>query len=115
MQEFYVHSSKQVPTTETLLYSYFVNPNMIEFNILKPIETVADSELHELTPEERGCRFSHENTLVRHREYSYTACIVECRSATMMKLCGCVHPMSQHSSKSIHALISDIHVFRRKV
>ena len=83
-----------------LLYESMLEPLLQTYIFLRPLETIGDDDLRELLPEKRGCRFADENILFLHREYSYTACIVECRSATMLKLCGCVHPMSPKIRKS---------------
>ena len=68
--------------------------------MITPLETFAEEkEFQELEPSNRGCRFPHENILEVHRVYSYSACIAECRAASMMKMCGCIHPTSPKIGK----------------
>lgn len=41
--------------------------------------------------EQRKCRFIFENNLDVYRQYSYSACLVQCRKNAQRKYCGCNH------------------------
>lgn len=52
-------------------------------------ETTSSSSLKDLSPVQRGCRFSDEPISTDLNVYSTTLCYMECRQKLAFQLCGC--------------------------
>ena len=46
-------------------------------------------EVHDVSIEQRNCRFPEENYIQVHEFYSFSACSVQCRKDEQIKLCAC--------------------------
>lgn len=84
----------------------------------------------ETTPEQRACKFHHENEDGLYPFYSYSACTVLCRKRAQLDVCNCndhfmlstrkykalkiknTNPRSFQSSSSIYLTPRDIYQFR---
>ena len=57
---------------------------------IKPIVSVADSSLKGMDVEERHCLFSHEKELKLFKNYTRSACLLECQIQNIRETCHCL-------------------------
>lgn len=56
---------------------------------VKEIEN--DPYVKEVSVAQRNCRFPSENYLQSYQQYSYSACVVDCRAQAQLRFCNCTH------------------------
>ncbi|KAJ8722053.1 hypothetical protein PYW08_004455 [Mythimna loreyi] len=86
----YTLGEDEVPTVTTLHSSTLkIQPGYIYRRILSVRNIENDPLITETTPEQRACRFHHENEDGLYPQYSYSACTVRCRKLAQLESCQC--------------------------
>ncbi|XKL69544.1 hypothetical protein PGB90_007313 [Kerria lacca] len=84
---YYIHSPYEIPDISSPWFIVRKRTSRdVTFTIL---ETTASSDLYDLTPSQRKCRFMFEPTAPHMQVYSYNLCRMQCRKEIAFKLCGC--------------------------
>ncbi|XP_037868462.2 sodium channel protein Nach [Bombyx mori] len=86
----YTLGEDEVPTVTTLQSSTLkiqLGANYSRQLTIRNIEN--DPLIVDTTPEQRACRFHHENKDGLYPKYSYSACTVLCRKKGQLDTCGC--------------------------
>ncbi|BET00141.1 Amiloride-sensitive sodium channel [Nesidiocoris tenuis] len=88
----FIHSKDDVPSLnhpqeEKIILNWGVSLDMV----VHVTEIENDPNLEEVSVVQRNCRFPEENILRTYDYYSYSACVVDCRTSLGIKLCNCTH------------------------
>ncbi|RZF45254.1 hypothetical protein LSTR_LSTR012798, partial [Laodelphax striatellus] len=86
----YLHSEDDIPYYNTLTTDILdALPNIMKRFTVSVTAIENEDEVHSLSVSQRKCRFPNENYLESADEYSYSACIMDCRMKNQLKLCNC--------------------------
>ena len=95
----YVHASADVPnlnvkeTDELTIKSKHGERHEIYFTVH---ETENSDCVEDVDYSKRKCKFPWENEGSYYPQYSYSACVVECRMQAQLELCNCTSHLMPH-------------------
>ncbi|KAJ8731379.1 hypothetical protein PYW07_004543 [Mythimna separata] len=103
----YTLGDDEVPTVTTLHSSTLkIQPGYIYRRILSVRNIENDPLITETTPEQRACRFHHENEDGLYPQYSYSACTVRCRKQAQLESCQCNDHFILNTTEDIRCNLS---------
>lgn len=97
--EILIHSSMDFP--DNLVSTSVVQSNEDLRISIDPDIIVSDDRIRSMHIQQRNCWFPDEVKLIVTKEYSFEACMFECRAKFAFELCGCMpFFFPQHSKRS---------------
>ncbi|XP_075225540.1 sodium channel protein Nach-like [Lycorma delicatula] len=109
MAKIYMHSESDIPYYNTLTTDILDAPPNIKKKFTISVTAIEnENEVHHLSVKQRKCRFPSENYLQVTNEYSYSACITECRKNEQLRLCNCTSHLMPNTNSHLHCGIKGI-------
>ncbi|XP_039296686.1 sodium channel protein Nach isoform X2 [Nilaparvata lugens] len=105
----YLHSEDDIPYYNTLTTDILdALPNIMKRFTVSVTAIENEEEVHSLSVSQRKCRFPYENYLGSAAEYSYSACIMDCRMKNQLKLCNCTSHLMPNTKPEEHCNIKGL-------
>ncbi|CAH1394798.1 unnamed protein product [Nezara viridula] len=93
----FIHSTDDVPyINHPLEEKAVLNWGTVYSMSFQVNEIDNDPALRDVSVEQRNCRFPHENILDVYDYYSYSTCVVNCRTKAQIEFCNCTHHFIPH-------------------
>jgi amiloride-sensitive sodium channel len=108
-RQVYVHSRTDVPnlnTEQTDVIALESKPRSQHEVYLVVHETENEDGVRKVDAERRKCHFPWEGHSEYYQQYSYSACIVECRRRAEMALCNCTRHLLPYAGKMLSCYLT---------
>ncbi|XP_068082814.1 sodium channel protein Nach [Anabrus simplex] len=95
----FIHSPEDVPYINTWRDEVFEADDQTDIKVIFTIKEIHNERgVSDVSLDRRDCRFPTEDNLWVHPYYSYSACIVQCRSEKEYELCNCTNHLIPNPS-----------------
>lgn len=108
MQQVFIHSKDDMLIVDSLPQHLWTR--RIAKIFFNSKQTYTTEGARQLTIKQRKCVFPDEISLLTDSNYTFSACMTQCRMDTSRKLCGCVSWFYKSIGKCIYFLNSTIYL-----